>query len=184
MGTDKATLVVGGERLAHRSARVLREVCDPVLEVGPGTSGLRAVREDPPGGGPLAGLLAGAAALRVDRVLLLAVDLPFVSVPLLALIAGWPGDVSVVPVVGRRPQHVCARYGPEALLEAARRHAAGERSLRWVCGLPGTVELDEDAVRAVASERALADLDSPEDLDRWGLRSPHGGGTVGDSQPT
>lgn len=184
MGTDKATLDVGGERLVDRAVRVLCAVCDPVLEVGPGVSGLRVVREDPPGAGPLAALVAGAAALQVEHVLLLAVDLPFVSAPLLALIADWPGDGAVVPVVGGRPQHVCARYGPESLVEAAARYSAGERSLRWVCGLPGTVELDEVAMRAVASERSFADLDSPEDLDRWGLRSSSCGGTVGDSQPT
>lgn len=184
MGTDKATLVVEGEQLAHRVARVLAEVCDPVLEVGPGVSGLRAVREDPPGTGPLAALLAGAAALRAAPVLLLAADLPFVPAALLALIAGWPGDCSVVPNVGGSPQHVCARYGREALAEAEERYAAGERSLRWICGLPGTVEIDEREMRAVASERSFADLDSPDDLDRWGLRSSGGAGAVGDSQTT
>ena len=184
MGTDKATLVVEGERLAHRAARVLGEVCYPALEVGPGVSGLQAVCEDPPGGGPLAALLAGASALGVAPVLLLAVDLPFVSAALLALIAGWPGDGAVVPVVGGRAQHVCARYGREALAQAEALYSAGERSLRWVCEVPGTLLLDEESMRAVASDRSFADLDSPDDLRRWGLQSSSGTGTVGDSQVT
>src|SRR5205809_839007 len=38
MGRDKAELVVAGERLADRAARVLQTVCDPVLEIGTGHS--------------------------------------------------------------------------------------------------------------------------------------------------
>ena len=44
MGTDKATIVVGGETLARRTARLLSAVCDPAVEVGPGASDLPAVR--------------------------------------------------------------------------------------------------------------------------------------------
>lgn len=46
MGADKALLEIGGRRLADRGASVLAAVCHPVLEVGPGVSGLPAVRED------------------------------------------------------------------------------------------------------------------------------------------
>ena len=88
MGTDKALLEVDGRTLAERAAAVLRAVCDPVLEVGPGVSGLPAVREDPPGAGPLAALGAGAAELarggHAGPVLVLAVDMPFVTAGLLA----------------------------------------------------------------------------------------------------
>ena len=34
MGRDKATLVINGEMLAARGARILQSVCDPVLEAG------------------------------------------------------------------------------------------------------------------------------------------------------
>src|SRR3954470_9716556 len=80
MGTDKARLVVSGETLAARSARVLASVCDPVVEVGPGVSGLPVVQEEPPGAGPLVALLAGVGALGEPKtVILLACDLPNVS---------------------------------------------------------------------------------------------------------
>src|SRR5438132_14472 len=64
MGTDKALIEVDGQRLAERAAAVLAAVADPVVEVGPGWSPLPAVREDPPGSGPLAAVSTGAAALR------------------------------------------------------------------------------------------------------------------------
>ena len=54
MGTDKALIEVDGQRLVDRAAAVLGAVADPVIEVGPGWSELPAVREDPPGSGPLA----------------------------------------------------------------------------------------------------------------------------------
>ena len=184
MGRDKATIVVEGESLAVRLARVLSEVCAPALEVGPGVSGLRSIREDPQGEGPLAALLAGFDALGVAPLLLLAVDLPFMSAALLGLVAAWPGAGTVGPTIAGRPQLVCARYGSDVLAEAGARYAEGERSLRWVFGLPGTVALDEDDMRGVASERSFADLDEPADLDRWGLRSSDGAGTVGDSHAT
>src|SRR3954468_1318664 len=87
MGRDKALLEVGGQRLVDRAATALAAVADPVLEVGPGWSVLPAVREDPPGSGPLAAVVAGAAALRAGGhdgpVIVLAVDMPFVTVELL-----------------------------------------------------------------------------------------------------
>src|SRR6185295_14914494 len=134
MGTDKALIEVGGQRLVDRAAAVLGAVADPVVEVGPGWSGLPAVREDPPGSGPLAALSAGATALRAaghdGPVLVLAVDMPRVSVELLRFLAGRTGLATAVPRGGGYPQPMCARYGPDVLAAVDERLAAGGRSLR------------------------------------------------------
>jgi molybdopterin-guanine dinucleotide biosynthesis protein A len=161
LGTDKATLVVDGETLAARAARVLGAVCDEAVEVGPGVTSLRAVRESPPGSGPLAALVAGADALGRRPVLLLACDMPFVDVALLRLLAEWPGDGTVVPVAGGRLQYTCARYGADAL----QRGRDGARALKAVVGDGATV-VDEAVWRAVAPEHAFADIDTPDDLQR------------------
>jgi len=135
MGTDKARLVVGGETLAARGARVLSEVCDPVIEVGPGVSGLPAVEEEPRGAGPLVALLAGVGALGNPRaVVLLACDLPFVEPAVLRLLVEWPGWGTVVPVVDGRFQYACARYGTTAVEEATAALRTGVSSLRAVAG--------------------------------------------------
>lgn len=185
MGSDKATLVVGGERLVDRAARVLSAVCHPVLEVGPGVSPLVAVREDPPGAGPLAAFVAGCHALAErghhGSVLLLAVDLPAVTVPLLELLARWDGDGTVVPVAGGRRQLCCARYGADARAVASRLLGAGERSLHALAeGVP-VDEVDESVWQAVAGPSALADVDTPEDLAR--LRRPEDPAGEGWSRP-
>ena len=95
---------------------MLASVCDPVVEVGPGVSGLPAVREEPPGAGPLVALLAGVGALgEPSSVILLACDLPNVSPELLRLLVEWPGSGTVIPVVDGRFQYACARYGAATL---------------------------------------------------------------------
>jgi molybdopterin-guanine dinucleotide biosynthesis protein A len=169
LGVDKAGLVVHGQRLADHAAAALGAVCARVVEVGPGITGLPCCREDPPGQGPLAALVAGAAGLGAhasEGVLLLACDLPTVEAPLLELIARWPGRSTVVPVADGRPQLVCARYGTEALGVAAAALAAGERSLRSLLERVDHDLLDPSDWGAVAPPDAFADVDTPDDLAR------------------
>jgi molybdopterin-guanine dinucleotide biosynthesis protein A len=169
MGTDKARLVVDGETLAARGARVLSSVCDPVIEVGPGVSGLPAVEEEPRGAGPLVALLAGVGALGNPRaVVLLGCDLPFVEPAVLRLLVEWPGSGTVVPVVAGRFQYACARYGTAAIEEAAEALRAGVSSLRAVAGTDCEY-LTEEQWGAVVPARAFADVDTPADLERLGL---------------
>ena len=174
MGTDKALLEVDGQRLVDRAAAVLRAVADPVVEVGPGWSGLPAVREDPPGTGPLAALSAGAAALRAagheGPVLVLAVDMPRVDVELLRFLAGRAGTATAVPRAGGHPQPMCARYGPDVLAAIDVRLAAGGRSLRDLLetlAASGAVSwVEPEEWEPVAGPEAFADVDTPEDLRR------------------
>jgi molybdenum cofactor guanylyltransferase len=169
MGSDKSQLVVNGETLAARGARVLSEVCDPVIEVGPSVSGLPAVREDPPGAGPLVALCAAVGALGNPRsVFLLACDMPFVEAPLLRLLADWPGTGTVIPVVDGRFQYACARYGGAALDEAVVALRSGESSLRGIAGADCEYVTAADWGH-VATERSFADVDTPDDLERLGL---------------
>ncbi len=171
MGRDKAELVIAGERLADRSERVLSAVCDPVLEVGPGHSTLDAVGDDEPLAGPLAALVTGAAALRTrgysGAVVLLGVDLPFATEPLIRLVAHHPASQTVVPVASRMRQSCCARYAPDALAAAAQLVERGERALHALLSTVPVVEIREEEWQAVAPADALADLDTPEDLVRY-----------------
>jgi molybdenum cofactor guanylyltransferase len=81
-GLDKPGQEVGGRSLL---ARVLDAVADArtVVVVGPerdGVPGVTWVREDPPGGGPVAAVVAGLEAAAAHYVALLAADLPFLDV--------------------------------------------------------------------------------------------------------
>jgi len=185
MGSDKALLELDGQRLVDRAAAVLAAVAAPVIEVGPGWApGLPCVREDPPGSGPLAALWAGAEALRTmgdrsavqadgvrqtEAVLLLAVDMPAVSVALLRLLAEWPGAHTVVPTSGGHPQRWCARYGVDALAGIPGLLSDGRRWLRsllvTIGGKTGGIDwVGPDQWQRVAGCDAFRDLDTPEDL--------------------
>jgi molybdopterin-guanine dinucleotide biosynthesis protein A len=168
MGRDKATLLVDGEALARRSAKVLAGVCDPVIEVGDGATTLRCVRESPSGGGPLAAFLAGVDALGTDTpVVLLACDMPLINETVVKLIADHPGAGSVVPVVGERHQFACSRWSTVSIASARAAFARGERAVRVIldAGYVSFVAADEHA-------RELSDVDTPDDLRRMGL--PYG----------
>jgi len=176
LGIAKSTLLCDGERLSDRGARVLSDACDPVLEVGPGVSRLPVVREDPPGTGPLAAVAAGSAALRArdhrGAALVLAVDLPFVEPAVLAWLAEHPAPGTVVPRVEGEAQSLCARYSPDALAVAERLVQAGERSMRSLLAEVRVTYLDEDAWGAVCDAQVFADIDTPADLERFGVRKP------------
>lgn len=147
--------------------------CDPVLEVGPGVTGLRAVRESPAGSGPLAALVAGSNALATDgtveSVVLLACDVPGVAAVLDALVTvASPVLGALIPVDehGRR-QYVCARYGPIALARSAALVVTGERSLRaMVDSLPEEVVAQIDGF----ASGTFADIDVPDDARRAGIK--------------
>ncbi len=165
MGVDKATLMIGGEALAQRAARVLTAACNPVIEVGSGATGLPCVREEPPGQGPLAGFLAGADALATDAaIMLLACDLPFLDEAVVRMLVEHPGNGSVVPTVEGHRQYACSRWSAAAIASARVAFAHGERAMRALLGAD-----DASFVVADAHSRALTDVDTPEDLARLGL---------------
>jgi molybdopterin-guanine dinucleotide biosynthesis protein A len=146
-------------------------VASPVCEVGPGRTTLRQAEGDP-GEGPLTAIVAGWRSLRAlgheGPVLVLATDLPNVSVRLLSWLASRPGEGSVVPVVDGHAQPLCARWAPDDLDRAESVAGAGERSARAALG-PATAYPDEEKWGPVATPLDFADVDTPEDARRLGL---------------
>jgi molybdopterin-guanine dinucleotide biosynthesis protein A len=173
MGRDKSRIVIDGTTLARRNGALLEQVVTRAYEVGPGHSGLIATREDPIGAGPLAAIVAGNRLLRANghrgAALVIACDLPFLDVSLLTLLAEYDAPGTVMPVVDGRAQPLLARWGFRDLDEAQRRYECGERSLRHVTDGDDVTLLDESTWRHVASSHSFADVDTPEDLARYGL---------------
>ncbi len=96
MGQDKAAQLWGGKRAVDLVADLARAVgARRILTCGEGDFGLERVRDPAPRSGPVAGVLAGLAALAGEpgHVLVLAVDAPTLTAtelsPLLAV--GGPG---------------------------------------------------------------------------------------------
>jgi molybdenum cofactor guanylyltransferase len=192
-GRDKLLADVGGiavlERLLHGLADPdvsALPAGTPVVVVGPVRAlqdcpaGVRWCREDPPGGGPVAALAAGLAALggvdAVDVVVVVAGDQPFAARAVPALLAalggegaqGTPGPVDLALAVDPdgRDQLLLAAYRSAALAGRlqGRVHGARMRDLPGglrVCrvAVPAAVclDVDDDAqlghARAAVSDR-------------------------------
>jgi molybdopterin-guanine dinucleotide biosynthesis protein A len=169
MGRDKALVTVDGRSLCLRTAELIAGVADPVVEVGPGYTSLPRAIEAVPHSGPLQAMAAGAAYLaqagHLGPALVVATDLPRLTAGLLQLLASWPGDASVVPLDGGRPQPLCARYSPAALATAATLVAAGERSMMSLLAQVEVTWLPSSRwIPAAGRPDALVDVDTPEDL--------------------
>ncbi len=176
LGSPKAALVVQGERLADRASRALQTVCTPVLEVGPGFSSLPAVREDPPGSGPLAALATALDALTArgheGPAIALAVDLPAIDAAIVGWLARHPATESVVPMVAGRAQPLCARYAPVARATAQSLVVSGERSMQALLAAIDVRYVDEGEWGGVCDASAFFDIDTAADAARAGAELP------------
>jgi molybdopterin-guanine dinucleotide biosynthesis protein A len=165
-GQAKPQLEVGGRAIL---ARVLDAVADAStrIVVGPPQpvpGDVVLVREQPPGGGPVAALRAGLARVPDDVVVVLAGDLPFLTAEVVAgLHERLTGDgVLVVDDTGR-DQHLLGAWRTAAL-RAALPAAGGPTSLRKVLA-PLAVRRFRPVLRAGQPPPWL-DCDTPADLAR------------------
>lgn len=141
MGTDKLELVLDGQTLLQRAVAAALSCCQRVVVASPVRLGFDDPRvvfvlENPPFGGPAAGLAAAVAQLPREadaaELLLLAGDLADPAATVAALLAGELGPDGLVLVDAEGwPQHLAARYRLEAVCGAlSRRNSWRDQSLR------------------------------------------------------
>lgn len=165
-GEDKPGVVVGGVTLLDRVLAACGDAGVTVV-VGPERPTARAVRwvrEEPVGGGPVAGLAAGIAEVRAEATLLLAADLPFLDAAtvhrLLGALRDPDLDAAVLVDADGRDQLLTAAYRTAPLRAALA--AVGEPDgarLRAVTGGLRTLRLPDTAGAAV-------DCDTWDDVER------------------
>lgn len=159
-GLDKASVEVGGQTLLER-ALAATSAADEVVVVGarvPTSSPVTWTREEPPGGGPAAGLLSGLRALGAapELVCVLAVDMAaFTSATLERLVDRITDEDDAACLVDDdgRSQWLAAVYRYDALLAAAPTERAAEHGLAMrrlvlplrVAGLPARGDEARDA---------------------------------------
>lgn len=170
MGRSKATLPVRGrtlvefvaDRLAAEFAELVVSANDPALVPPALAQRARIVRDLHPAKGPLAGIEAGLMAAGHGIVLAVACDMPNVT-PALArrLVRSCEDRDAAVPVVGGRPEPVCAAYATSAghavraALDSGRRRAGevlDRLDVAWV------VDVNPDEVQS---------LNTPEEYRRF-----------------
>lgn len=137
MGRDKALLPWGGMPLVVHVAQVVAAATGSATLVGPreryGELGWPLVEDEVSGEGPLGGLIAALAASTAERSLVVACDMPWLSVESLQALIQCDSDADVVVACGERGiEPLCAVYRRRCLpvLRAALRE--GERAVRRV----------------------------------------------------
>ncbi len=105
MGRDKALMTLGGRTLLERAIAAVASVADETFVVGDREPyrqfGVPVVPDAFPGAGPLGGIGTALRHARHEHVLVVACDMPFLSVPLLRAMAEQRRDFDVlVPVTG------------------------------------------------------------------------------------
>lgn len=183
-GEDKPGVVVGGVTLLDRVLAACGDAGVTVV-VGPERATARAVRwvrEEPVGGGPVAGLAAGIAEVRAAATLLLAADLPFLDSAtvhrLLDALRDPDLDAAVLVDADGRDQLLTAAYRTASLRAALA--VVGEPDgarLRAVTGGLRTLRLPDTAGAAV-------DCDTWDDVERARVRAGKRAGNDADTQVT
>lgn len=170
MGTDKALIEIGNQPLAKRVAAEIGKICGTVSLVGDpevyGGLGLPVVPDRFPGQGPLAGIEAALRATTVEWNLVVACDMPALDAGVLedlfAAASENGGDCAVPSYSDGRIEPLCAVFH-------ARCHA------RVLSALEGGIRKVTDALAGLAiryvpvsSSEPFANLNTPEDLERFG----------------
>ena len=173
MGTDKAFL-------RWQKGTLLDHVLDVVHQLTPHVcivadrrrfAGYDAVLIEDiyPGRGPLGGIHAALSATATEWNVMLAVDLPLVSHPLLSYLVGRAreSDATVtVPSAGGRLQPLCAVYRREFAEVARRSLEAGENKIDRLFARVRTQTIEEEnLLRAGFSREAFRNVNTPEDFE-------------------
>lgn len=147
-GGDKTALDVGGLPILLRLLRGLPPVPTVVVAAAPTAplpdelAHVAWTREDPPGGGPAAGLAAGVAALPagVDVVVALAGDQPFAAPAVPRLVAALRTDEAAGAVLGvdadGRPQPLLAAYRAAELARVLPQVRSGDSIRSALAAIP------------------------------------------------
>src|SRR4051812_27743165 len=121
MGRDKATIEMGGRPLWERQLEVLRSLRPEKIFVSLRRrpkwlpENVELLVDDEPSRGPLSGLTKGLNVMRTTHLLVLAVDMPFMTAgELRTLCEGAREGCGVVPKIADQAEPLAAIYPAEA----------------------------------------------------------------------
>jgi molybdenum cofactor guanylyltransferase len=178
-GTDKLAADLGGRPLLHHAIERLLEICgevvvvlspdgdEPSVPAGPVTFARDEVAHE----GPLAGMVAGLAAVGSELAVVAGGDMPALEPAvvreLLRTIEETGAVVAVLSDGGDGRPLPCVVRSEPAVVAVRRLLAAGRRRLRDLQSEVPTVVVDEPTWTALDPDRrTLADVDEPADLNR------------------
>jgi len=172
MGTDKAFVVLDGRTLLARALELARAAASDVRIVGDRAkfAAYAPVVEDVfPGCGPLAGIHAALRASPADLNLILAVDVPFVTLALLQYLMkrarDSPSAMATVVRSGTGWQPLCAVYRRKFADAAERALRAGRYKIDALFDEERTQVISEEVLQAEGfSPDVFRNLNTPDEL--------------------
>jgi len=175
MGTDKACLTFGPERVVDRQIRLLRAVCRTVAIIGPPAryagTGTQVFEDEISGRGPLGGIHTGLLRARTEFSLFLGCDMPMMEERFLRYLcqqALASRALATVPppwVEGRYP--LCVVLRRSVLARIGFRLESGQNRVRGLFSrLPRRTVSRVEFARAGFSTRIFCNLNTPEDYER------------------
>ena len=173
MRQDKAQIPWGQGTLLSHAYQRLQQVASKVFVVGgrPASDDRIPVLPDAfPGRGPLAGIYSALLHAETDWNLVLAVDLPLVSVTLLRYLADPSKPASTLAValrIGGLIHPLCALYSRRLFPEIEQRLQGGDLSIHHLLESVGTRIIEErEFLAAGFSIDMLFNVNTPQDLER------------------
>lgn len=176
MGTDKATLRLGGETLLDRALAKAHEMSDKIAIVGArelyASFGTDVVEDEFPQCGPLGGIHAALGVSRSELNVVLSVDTPFVSTEFLRFLLrraeSTTDALAVVPDADGGVQGTCAVYRRPFRAVAEQQLKRGRYKVTDTLALVRVEYVEEPEMRAAGFDSAMfANLNTPEEFAKF-----------------
>jgi molybdopterin-guanine dinucleotide biosynthesis protein A len=169
MGRNKALIELDGQTLIGRTLDKLARLCDELI-ISANEVELyahlpaRVIADVIPGRGALSGIHASLAGMRHERAVVVACDMPFLSLPLLRfMVAVAPGYDVVVPRLGRYYEPLHAVYSASCIAPIEQLLAAGPQRIIRLFERVRVREVTEDQVHLFGAELSFVNVNTPED---------------------
>ena len=175
LGRDKAFLMLDGQPLVVRTVDRLAALSDDLVVVTneaarfePLVLPVRLVPDERPGEGALMGIYSGLRAARYPHALVVACDMPLLSLPLLRYMLPLAnGSDVVIPRVAGLLEPLHAIYGKACLPAMGRLLDQGQRQIIAFFGQVRVRYVEEDEIaRCDPHHLSFVNVNTPEDWER------------------
>jgi molybdenum cofactor guanylyltransferase len=171
-GVSKADLRIGNERIIDRQLRILRQVADPVFIIAGAAEPFQDLQVEVvpdiiSGAGPLGGIYTALTASPCERTLIVACDLPYLSLPLLQRLAA-PSDADlVIPRSERGYEPLCAAWSRACTATILRRIQGGTLKTALVVEELRVEEIGPEVLESCDPHGLLfVNINTPHDYER------------------
>ncbi|GIW40194.1 MAG: putative molybdenum cofactor guanylyltransferase [Candidatus Binatia bacterium] len=179
-GREKAFLRVEGRTILERTVELLRRAFPDVLVVANAPEkyaafGVRVVRDEIPGAGPLGGIHAALGAVATPYVFAVACDMPYLRLEPIAHLLGYLRDQeAVIPEWEGDIEPLHAFYATRIRVRIEGAIARGVRSIRDFLPAISVTYVSESEMRSVeGAAESFCNVNTPEDAARFRVVAEH-----------